>query len=62
MTSYTQDLVAYIPSRRVWKEGGYEGAYLGEYGHPAQRWSPDIEDRIALAVGRLIDQLGRENP
>jgi hypothetical protein len=62
VTSYTQDLVAYIPSRRVWKEGGYEGGYLGEYGHPAQRWAPEIEDRIADAVSRLIKQLGQATP
>ncbi len=57
VTSYTQDLVAYMPSRRVWNEGGYEGGYLGEYGHPAQRWAPDVEDRIIRAVQRLVDRV-----
>jgi len=57
VTSFTQDLVAYIPSRRVWNEGGYEGGYLGEYGHPAQRWSPDVEDRILAAVDRLVERV-----
>lgn len=59
VTSFTQDLVAYIPSRRVWNEGGYEGGYLGEYGHPAQRWAPDVEQRITAAVGRLVERLER---
>jgi hypothetical protein len=35
---YANDMAAYIPSRRVWKEGGYEGGpHLDEYGRPACR-------------------------
>jgi hypothetical protein len=56
-TSYAHDLTAYIPSRRNWLEGGYEVAYLYEYMLPADRWAPDIEDRIAAAVGRLVRQV-----
>ena len=57
---YADDLVAYIPSRRVWEEGGYEGgAHLYEYGRPALRWAGDVEDRIAGAVHRLAQQVGR---
>lgn len=52
---YANNLVAYIPSRRVWEEGGYEGgAFLYEYGHPAMRWAGDVEDRVAVAVARLV--------
>jgi neutral ceramidase len=54
---FTHDLTAYIPSRRVWDEGGYEGGYLGEYGLPAMRWSPDVEDRVTTAVRRLVRQV-----
>jgi hypothetical protein len=55
---YADDMVAYIPSRRVWEEGGYEGgSFLYEYGRPAFRWSGDIEDRIAAAVHRLVEQV-----
>jgi hypothetical protein len=51
---YADDMIAYIPSRRVWEEGGYEGgSNLFEYGRPALRWSGDIEDRIAAAVNKL---------
>jgi hypothetical protein len=46
---------AYIPSRRVWEEGGYEGgAHLDEYGHPAWRWRGDIEERIAESVHQVV--------
>jgi len=51
---YAHTQVAYIPSRRVWEEGGYEGGNLFEYGHPAYRWAGDVEDRIAAAVERLV--------
>ncbi|MEZ6138163.1 MAG: neutral/alkaline non-lysosomal ceramidase N-terminal domain-containing protein [Pirellulaceae bacterium] len=55
---YTDDMIAYIPSRRVWEEGGYEGgSNLYEYGRPAFRWSGDVEDRIAAAVHRLVKQV-----
>jgi hypothetical protein len=55
---YTDDMIAYIPSRRLWEEGGYEGgANLYEYGRPAFRWSGEIEDRIAHTVQELVQQL-----
>ena len=55
---YADDMIAYIPSRRVWEEGGYEGgASLYEYGRPAFRWAGDVEDRIAASVHKLVRQV-----
>jgi hypothetical protein len=55
---YTNDMVAYIPSRRVWLEGGYEGGpHLDEYGRPAWRWAGDIEDRIARTVHQVVREV-----
>jgi hypothetical protein len=55
---YADDMIAYIPSRRVWEEGGYEGgSNLYEYGRPAFRWSGEVEDRIAATVHRLVAQV-----
>jgi neutral ceramidase len=55
---YTDDMISYIPSRRVWQEGGYEGgSNLYEYGRPAFRWDGGIEDRIADTVHRLVQQV-----
>ncbi|MBX3411495.1 MAG: neutral/alkaline non-lysosomal ceramidase N-terminal domain-containing protein [Pirellulales bacterium] len=55
---YCDDMIAYIPSRRVWEEGGYEGgSNLYEYGRPALRWSGEVEDRIAETVHRLVQQV-----
>lgn len=55
---YVDDMISYIPSRRVWDEGGYEGgSNLYEYGRPAYRWAGDIEDRIAASVRKLVKQV-----
>jgi hypothetical protein len=55
---YADDMIAYIPSGRVWEEGGYEGgSNLYEYGRPAFRWSGEIEDRISTAVHKLVGQV-----
>ena len=55
---YVDDMISYIPSRRVWDEGGYEGgSNLYEYGRPALRWSGDVEDRIAQSVKKLVKQV-----
>jgi len=55
---YVDDMAAYIPSRRVWDEGGYEGgSYLYEYGRPALRWAGDIETRITRTVYKLAESL-----
>lgn len=52
---YADDMISYIPSRRVWDEGGYEGgSNLYEYGRPALRWAGDVEERIATTVDRLV--------
>lgn len=55
---YVDDMISYIPSRRVWEEGGYEGgSNLYEYGRPALRWAGDVEDRIAASVKKLVEQV-----
>ena len=58
---YADDMIAYIPSRRVWEEGGYEGgSSLYEYGRPALRWAGDVEERIAASVHKLVKQVRDE--
>jgi hypothetical protein len=61
VNGFSHDLTAYMPSARVWQEGGYEAGSLGEYGLPAMRWAGDLEDRITEAVDRMQAVLGREN-
>jgi len=52
---YVDDMISYIPSRRVWLEGGYEGGpNLFEYGRPALRWAGDLETRVNRTVTKLV--------
>ena len=57
VNGYANDLMAYIPSRRLWEEGGYQAGAFDVYGLPANRWSADIEARIAGTVARLVDKV-----
>jgi hypothetical protein len=56
---YAHDMVGYVPSRRVWNEGGYEAEYVYEYGWRAYRWTADTEDRVTTAVARLVSDVRR---
>ncbi len=54
VTAYANDVMAYIPSLRVLKEGGYEGATsMIYYGLPSP-WSESVEEDIIAAVAKLI--------
>jgi len=57
VTTYNHEMMAYIPSHRVWQEGGYESGAFAVYGLPATRWGSDIEQRIAAGVERLVKKL-----
>jgi hypothetical protein len=58
VTGYCGDLIGYIPSERVWKEGwGEEVEYLWEYSRPAYRWTGDTERRILAAVEQLMQEV-----
>lgn len=57
VASYANDVMGYIPSLRVLKEGGYEGASsMYVYGLPAP-WAEDIEERIVFKVHQLVSEL-----
>ena len=54
VAGYSNDVFAYIPSRRVWQEGGYEGGgSMVAYGLPA-RFQGSVEDLVAGAVDGLM--------
>jgi len=59
VAGYAHDMVGYVPSRRVWKEGGYEAEFIYEYGWLAYRWTEDTEDRIAGTVQALVREVRR---
>jgi hypothetical protein len=57
ITGYTNDVMAYIPSLRILKEGGYEsGGAMVYYGLPAI-WGPRIEELIVAAVHERIEMV-----
>jgi hypothetical protein len=54
VAGYTNDVMAYIPSRRVLTEGGYEGGgAMVYYGLPSP-WAPSVEEDIVAAARRLL--------
>jgi hypothetical protein len=59
VAGYTNDVMAYIPSLRVLKEGGYEGGgAMVYYGQPTT-WSPRVEETIVGAVRDQVEKLRR---
>ena len=57
VTSYANDVMAYIPSLRVLTEGGYEGhTSMAVYGVPADRWKPNVEDLVTYASKKLVEE------
>ena len=58
ITAYSNDVMAYIPSKRVLLEGGYEGqSSMMVYGLPTERWSPDVEERVIKGVHDVVKSL-----
>ena len=55
VAGYSNDVMAYIPSRRVLAEGGYEGGgAMVYYGLPSV-WSPEIENDIVAEAHRQVE-------
>ena len=60
VSGYNNDLLSYVPSARVLKEGGYEGVTgMFEYGHRAP-YTEDVEQRITDLVADLVAKAGRK--
>jgi hypothetical protein len=57
VTAYANDVMAYIGSARVIKEGGYEGdTSMIYYGMPS-KWAPAVEDLIVGKVHELVREV-----
>jgi hypothetical protein len=62
VSAYCNDVMAYIPSKRVLREGGYEGATaMIYYGQPSP-WADAVEEAIIEAVGRATKALTSGHP
>src|SRR5262249_51714550 len=56
-TAYAHDVMAYNPSGRGLKEGGYEGDTSQiPYGMPT-KWAPGIEEKIVGKVHELVGEV-----
>lgn len=59
VAGYSNDVMCYIPSARVLKEGGYEAVTsMIYYGQPAS-FAPDVEERVFAAIREVMKRLGR---
>ena len=55
--AYANDVMGYIPSLRILKEGGYEGLHsMRIYNHPGI-WAREIEEKIVMAIWQQVQQL-----
>jgi hypothetical protein len=60
VTGYANDVMAYVASARVLKEGGYEAdSSMIYYGLPG-KWAPEVEDRIVDKVKELAKEVGEK--
>jgi len=57
VAGYSNDVMTYIPSRRVWDEGGYEGGDAMKWNLFPARWRSDVEEVIISAVHELRSEL-----
>jgi hypothetical protein len=62
VAAYSNDVMAYIPSLRVLKEGGYEGGgAMVYYGLPTV-WGPRVEEMIVAEVHRQVQRVKPGSP
>ncbi len=59
--AYANDFPGYIPSRRIWKEGGYEGGDATVYFGLPNRFAGDVEDHVVEAAQRVIPETFRRS-
>ena len=62
VAGYANDVMAYIPSRRVLAEGGYEGGGSNVYYGLPGLWHPESEAKIIEAVHAHDQSMKGENP
>lgn len=62
VASYANDVMAYIPSKRVRQEGGYEGATsMVYYGLPAP-WREEVEETLVAGVRQVAEMALEKAP
>jgi hypothetical protein len=59
VAGYCNDVMTYIPTRRVLEEGGYEGRDAMKWTNLPGPWAPTIEERIVGEVHSLVGKLSQ---
>jgi hypothetical protein len=54
VNAYANDVPCYIPSKRIWREGGYEGGFAMIYFDRTTRLVEGTEDQILSTVHKLL--------
>jgi neutral ceramidase len=57
VAGYSNDVMAYIPSERVLKEGGYEGGGAMNFTNLPGPWRPGVEDLIINSTRNMVERL-----
>lgn len=57
VAGYSNDVFAYVPSERVLREGGYEGASSMRYTSLPGPFQPNVETRLVEGVHQLVSRL-----
>lgn len=57
LAAYANDVFGYIPSKRVLKEGGYEGGEAFYYSTFPPPFADDVEERIVAGVHKALKQV-----
>lgn len=60
VAGYTNDVMAYIPSKRMFSEGGYEVVDSMIYYDQPCSWSPELEEIIIGKTRELAESVGRK--
>ena len=59
VAGYSNDVMAYVPSLRVLKEGGYEPAESTTYYGVPGPWADDVEESIFGGIRTTLERVGR---
>lgn len=58
VSGYCNDMYGYVPTRRIQREGGYEGGRANLWSWVPSPWTDDVEERVTDAVRRLVKKVG----
>jgi hypothetical protein len=57
IAAYSNDVMAYIPSRRVLEEGGYEAVGAMRFTNLPGPWKPELEEKIIATTREMCERL-----